>query len=482
MKFQKITLFASIAIMCALTTTLLAQTQRPATPAAPARQPAAAAPTTRAAAPAAAPAAASDNTAASSLSNDPEIQQAVKEATEKFRASDIPGTLQIFKDLYAKRPEISPPHVNMAMLFLQSNAPQGAPLSLELATKETPDDPEAYLLLAELSLQQRGWTAAELLLNKADSLLPGYTVNAERKKNMVINSLRHRGQLADSREDWVLLQRCIDQIIKIRGDSAPLTRQLGYAYFQQKQDAKAKELFLKAEKMPDDQGLPADAVMSQLYLRRGDQDAAAKALRDALAANPESPEVLSLAITTRLNDNQLDEARALVENLSKLDKKLNPQQGESDNTKRLIGLVSLYRRDYATAERYFQDLVLKSPNDADATNGLALALCEQPDKAKIQRALEYAAANAQKHQNNREILSTFGWVCYKAERKQQALEVLKAASVGQQLTPNAALYLAKILVEEGQTDQAKNILAKVLESRQSFLMRVEAEELFKSLP
>ena len=474
MKSLKITAFTFLALLSVLATSLWAQTQRTAaTPATPARQPAA---TTTAAAPVA-----SENAAANNLSNDPEIQQAVKEAAEKFQASDIPGTLQIFKDLYAKRPEISPPHVNMAMLFLQSNAPQGAPLSLELATKETPDDPEAYLLLAELSLQQRGWTAAELLLNKADSLLPGYTINAERKKNMVINSLRHRGQLADARENWVLLQRCIDQIIKIRGDSAPLTRQLGFAYFQQNQDAKAKELFLKAEKMPDDKGLPADAVMSQLYLRRGNKEAAAKALKDALTTNPESTDVLSLAVTTKLNDNQIDEAKTLVEALFKLDKKLNPQ-GESDNTKRLIGLVSLYRRDYATAERYFQDLVLKSPNDADATNGLALALCEQEDKAKIQRALEYAAANAQKHQNNREILSTFGWVCYKADRKQQALEVLKAASVGQQLTPNAALYLAKILTAEGQTDQAKNLLITVLESKQSFLMRAEAEQLLASLP
>ena len=54
------------------------------------------------------------------------------------------------------------------------------------------------------------------------------------------------------------------------------------------------------------------------------------------------------------------------------------------------GIVALVQKDYAAAEERFEVAHLQEPDDFAASNNLALALCEQKDKAKQRRALEYA--------------------------------------------------------------------------------------------
>ncbi|HBT76682.1 MAG TPA: hypothetical protein DEB39_07100, partial [Planctomycetaceae bacterium] len=425
----------------------------------------------------------------------PELQEAFKGATEKFAASDFNGALEILKATYAKHPEIMPPRVAMTQLFARSNVPQGIPASLEMATKETPNDPEAYLLLAEIAIQQRNLTAAGLLLDKADTLNAAYKANPERQKNMMVNSLRHRVSLCDAREDWGTMHTCLTRLIGVQGETPLLVRQLGVCLFQQKQDAQARELLIKAQGMKDDKGLPADAVLAQLYQLRGDMEKARASLDAAVKANPESLEVHSMYVMMKLSDDKLDEAKAAVEQLYKIDWTANQKEGKQDvsaNTKRLVATVALFQGNYAIAERYFQELVTNSPSDAASINGLALSLCEQttkdaenkdvPDMSKLQRALEYAVGNVQKNQNNREFLATLGWICIKAGRTKQAVEVLQQACADGQMTADTAFYLAKLSVDEGNNDQARRLLEGALSNNRPFLKRSEAQKMFKTLP
>ena len=55
------------------------------------------------------------------------------------------------------------------------------------------------------------------------------------------------------------------------------------------------------------------------------------------------------------------------------------------------------------------------PNDFGARNNLALALVEQDDPAKKQRALDYAEANYRDNKDNPDALSTLGWVYFRRE-------------------------------------------------------------------
>ncbi len=98
---------------------------------------------------------------------------------------------------------------------------------------------------------------------------------------------------------------------------------------------------------------------------------------------------------------------------------------KSLRAKLLSGLIALFQKDYKAAELYFESAVLQSPKDSGASNNLALALIEQKDEAKRDRALQYAEANVQQYPKWAEGYSTYGWVLYKLGRLDEAEKALQ---------------------------------------------------------
>ncbi len=133
----------------------------------------------------------------------PEIPE-INEAFNLFKDRDADGALKALKKACQKHPEISPAHVILARFFARANAAVGVRNALEAGVKELPNDPEAYLALADMDMQDRHITEARLLYEKANSLLPKVDV-AARKKNLEIQTLA--GLAADFRSSR-RLARC----------------------------------------------------------------------------------------------------------------------------------------------------------------------------------------------------------------------------------------------------------------------------------
>ena len=406
----------------------------------------------------------------------PEIQSELEKAVVAFNASQFADAGEILKALYAKHPEIVPPRIILAEWFAQSNLGNAVRANLEMATEEVPADPEAFLLLAEISLHQGSLTAAEALLNLANSKLNAYTANPTRKKNLTSAVYRIATNLYEARERWTQMEASIDRQIEIDGRTAELMRKKGIAIFQQKREADAKKMFIEADGLGTgtDKGLPADAVMSQLYLLRGDRDNARQALAAALTAHPNSKEVLFLSIQMKIHDDKLEEAKPLAE-------KLLHDDPTSAHAKMLLATVVLYLEDYPTAEKLFEELLLASPLEMQNANGLALALCEQDSPDKIRRALAYATDNAQKDRDNSEYLGTLGWVLYKAGQIEQAANVLQQSAASGQLSAVSAYYLARIAVQAEKVEDAKQLLNAAIQNGTPFAKRREAVRLLGEL-
>ena len=99
----------------------------------------------------------------------------------------------------------------------------------------------------------------------------------------------------------------------------------------------------------------------------------------------------------------------------------DPKKYSGSNVGRMLrGLVALWEKDWPEAENYFQKVILENPNDFAARNNLALALVEQDDPAKQQRALAYAEANYRDNKNNPDALSTLGWVYFRRNEFDEA--------------------------------------------------------------
>ena len=149
----------------------------------------------------------------------------------------------------------------------------------------------------------------------------------------------------------------------------------------------------------------------------------------------------------------------------------------------LRGLVALWEKDWVVAEENFQKVVEDSPLDFAARNNLALALVEQDDPAKKQRALEYAEANYRDHKDNPDALSTLGWVRFRRgefDKAEAALnQSLKAA--GGPTNTDTATYVAYVLDHQGKNRQAREILDDLLKTDRPFAMRPEARKLYEKL-
>jgi len=283
--------------------------------------------------------------------------------------------------------------------------------------------------------------------------------------------------LYEARERWSHMEESINQQIEADGLTAELLRKKGVALFQQKKDDEAKKVFVEADRLEtnmESKGLPADAIMSRLYVLRGDRENASKSLEAALAANPASREVLILSIQMRINDDKLEEAKPLAEKLLKDDP-------ASLSAKELGATVALYLDDYSTAEKLFEELLLASPLETKHANGLALALCEQDSPEKIQRALAYAVENVRKDQNNSEYMGTLGWVLYKANQLEEAANALKQSAASGQINAATAYYFARLAASTGKPEEAKQLLNAALNGGSQFAKRRDAVKLLTEL-
>ncbi len=403
----------------------------------------------------------------------PEEETKYNEALECFNRQDVGGALKALQELTANNPAARPPRLIMARWFMELKNVQAMRASFELATEESPEDPEAYYCLAETALSDGELTATELLVRKGDELLAKYNANPTRKKSMIELSYKLKLAYADSRKRWPEAQEAILGLIKLNGETAELDRAYARVLFQQEQDDKARETFQRADKIAKGEGLPAEAAMAQLYASRGDAANAKRSLDAALKSYPTSTPVLLLSIADALGEGNLDAAWSLVQKLYQTDKGVD--------VLKTYGKVALFRSDYVKAEAAFQEAVRQSPLDAEATSGLALALCEQEDKEKRNRAVQYAAGNLQKQARNRDFLATFGWTLYKAGQLEDAMKVLQQSAADGQVNAASAYYLAVILNEKGQKDAAIQLLKAALSTEPPFVKRAEATKLLSSL-
>jgi predicted Zn-dependent protease len=422
------------------------------------------------------PMAASGQTAPAANVN-PEITAGITEAVNAFNASKFSESLQILTKLYQKHKELAPPRIVMAQWFATAEFGDAVRATLEMAVEETPDDPESYLLLGEIALRQRHLTAAELLFQRGREKLNRYTVNPERKKIMESSYLRNLVSLSESRGRWTAMEDAINKKIQLDGESSVLLRQKGVALFQQKKDNEARNLFVRADRLDvnaEQKGLPAEAAMSQLYLLRGDRDNARKSLAEALAKNPKSREVLVLSIQMRISDDQLEEARRLSQNLLAEDPK-------SESVKRLQATIALYLSDYAGAEKLFQEMVTADANDHQAVNGLALALCEQNNRDKLRRAVEYAKKNLARFPDNSEYAGTLGWALLRNNQTEEATQALRQSAASGQVSAATAYYFAYLANQTGKKDEAKKLLEAAVSSSSPFAKKRDAVRMLRDL-
>jgi tetratricopeptide (TPR) repeat protein len=397
----------------------------------------------------------------------------IAEAAKRFQQRDYDGAVEQLKSAVARNPDLPPANLVMARWFFRANEANLTRVALEKAVVEAPDDPDAFLDSAALALREGRVAEADTMLAKAGTLLQAFHKSEKRRSLMEASLAKSLAAVAESRRDWPLAQKHLEHEWKLRPKDSDVMQRLARVIFYQKKPQEALDLLRKA-KETDPLVLAPEARLALFYEEYGDHRNARKWMANAVRLRPQDVPTRLATAQWALQSGELEEAHTHAIQALRLDPK-------SPYAKLLRGVVALFQRDYPRAEACFEDVYLQDPKQFAARNNLALALCEQDDPAKKQRAVRYAESNLRQYPKAAEAAWTCGWTLYKAGRGEEAVQAMRTAAPAPTISADAAFYCAAILADRGQKDQAKQLLEKTVKSPRPFAKRSEAEALLTTL-
>ena len=404
----------------------------------------------------------------------------IAEAITRFRSGEFQDARQSMVAAYQKHPQVAPPDVMMAKMYLSINQQTAMRQSLESAVKEHPQDPEAYVILGELAWTQRRFTESGLAHEKALPLCTKYSANETREKDIRTRALKGVTRVAVAREEWATAKKHVTTWLNLSPNDQEALAAMGQVLFNLAQNRddyeKAYGEFKKIYDLNDRSTRP-EISMAQLYEQKGELGKAKKLIRLAVERAESDLNTRLFAARWYLEKGLLKEAR----DNSDAARKIKPDSFEAMIFQ---GQVARHEKDYQAAEKAFRTAHERAPRDLVVIRNLALSLVEQPeDQAKQSQALDWARLSSQANSDvnqtiGREAMVTLGWVLYRLGRDNEAIRaILTVVQTGRGLGPESAYFAATILYHNNRPDLAKQLLGKILATDTTFPYRDEAENL-----
>lgn len=405
----------------------------------------------------------------------------VQTAIKLFQGQDFDGAKTTLEKVYSAQPELPPPGVLLGQMFAASKNPGAARNALEMAVRDTPSDPESFVVFADTAFQQRRWTDADLLYKKASNLISAYSANPKRKKNLEIRVASGMAGIAEVREQWAPATTMLTKFIQLAPENVAGQTRLGRVLFMQDSVKPAYEAFQKAYNLDKTKTPRPEINMARLYQQKNDEARAAKLFKLAMERDPNSIATQLAVAQWALDTGQ----QQLADQCATKARGIDPN---SFQVKLLDGILAAYARDYQKAATAFESAHQAAPTNPAAVNQLAIALVElgQNDEKQKKRALEYCQMNAQRYndlsqQVGRETAVTQAWVYYKLGNTKQAAQLVARSLQSGGVGADSAYFAATILNELNQGATAAKLLKPVLEKKRIFPKRQDAEALLQKL-
>ncbi len=418
------------------------------------------------------------------------MSKPIEQAITLFTNRQFDDARNLLKQTCSAYPELPPPGVLMAQMFVAANQGLAARSELERCVLDNPTDPEPYLVFGDLAFQNRQITESGLCFDRANELANAYNANPRRKRDLQIRANAGLAAVASAREQYQAEEKLLANWIALEPDSTAAYTRLARCQFKQggkdniqRAYATFKKLYdeIDTEKDPTKKVPRAEVNMAVLYTQGAkdipNADKVAKQLMGyALERAGPSDINTRLAVSQwALDEGDLDMAKKAAAAAAQIDP-------DSLQALLLAGVAARYEEDMPKAEQLFRRALSKAPSNFAAMNNLALALIEQDDTTKRTQAMEFAQLNQRINNNlqtpaGREAAATLSWVAFKsgneADAERGILQVIQSGSV----TNEAAYRAALILQKRGNTQQALQILEPLVSQTRYFPGKKEAEAL-----
>ena len=189
---------------------------------------------------------------------------------------------------------------------------------MEKAVTDYPDDPDAYLMMAELALRESRWTDAALLSDKAIPFAKAFKKDAERKKDLIKRAYLDAAEAAKKQERWEDARKLLAELLKGMPDSGVAHYRMGEALFELDKQKEAYAELQAASRMDDDIPSP-EFTLGQLFDGAKDRANAEKYMKLAVASEPKKLKTRLEVAAWFLRIGQLDDAKAQVDEALAID-------------------------------------------------------------------------------------------------------------------------------------------------------------------
>lgn len=257
-------------------------------------------------------------------------------------------------------------------------------------------------------------------------------------------ALVFKGQIQLRQNDTGGAVDSFQNALKNDPDNAVAHYQLGLAYDQQHNEARAESEWREAVRVRPDL-TDAQRALAALALRRADLDALLQIAQQIINSQPAAADGFLFKGIAEIARGKYSDAEQDAQ---------QAMQRAPQNPAPYIqmGNVHLAQKHYADAEKFYQQALDKDPSSSDGLSGLMNTYFaqKQPDKA-------IAAANAQiaKSPNNSNFYDLLGTALFNGRKDLPGAETALRKAIELDKTNTDALEkLGKVQVQEGAADQA----------------------------
>jgi len=387
-------------------------------------------------------------------------------------------------DAYKKALELDPARIELKAALAQDEAVAGrydeALKTYQEIAEANPQDAQPYLGMAQIYREQRNFTLAHQMVDKAKELDPddldirysevglleaeGKNPEAIAKLKELLSATAHRGTGEADRnvrakmlEQLGLLYReneQYDQAIDTFRQLGALSPDLGaraeaqiidtyrlardYTKAQQESDEASK-------KYPNDRIV--EEVRAQLLADEGKTDQAIVELKKLLDGKNDRETYVAMAEVYERGKN-FGEMATVLEQAEKL------SQTKEDRVSVLFLRGAMYERQkrYDLAEKTFRQVIDLDPGSAEAMNYLGYMLADQ--NVRLQEAQDLIKRAVNLDPNNYAYLDSLGWVYYRLNRLDDAVQQLTRSLQLKSTDPTIHDHLGDVYFKQGKIKDA----------------------------
>jgi cellulose synthase operon protein C len=374
---------------------------------------------------------------------------------------------QQFRHAIDVDPKNPGPRAALVRLLMQQNKKAETEAFLQQTKKDLPNNSDGYRMLGDFYFAtgdvdkalaeytslyndhakdpqvKRNYIQLLILKNRLDDAAK---LNDEILKNNPrdVDALVYKGQIQLRKNDTAGAENSLQNALSNDSNNAVAHYQLGIAYAQAHDLARAESEWREAVRIRPDL-TDAQRSLAALELQRGDVDALLATAQQITTAQPYSPDGYLLKAVAEGQRQKFTEAQQDAEQAMQ-----RAPQNPAPYVQ--LGNIQLAQKHFPDAEKFYQQALDKDPSSSDGLSGLMNTYFVQKEFDKA-----IAAANTQiaKSPNSSNFYDLLGTALFNSKKDLPGAETALRKAVDLDKNNTDALEkLGKVQVQEGSADQA----------------------------